>query len=112
MFAAGHNPSSGVTTGSGAGMEEIIANIGESHDVTPLVTGGHDVGEWRERRGSNPLQINKNRAKSEAASPIASLVSVSLGHDLSQVVTAWSKLPDPLKAAILAIVKSAKEDGK
>jgi hypothetical protein len=31
-----------------------------------------------------------------------------MGHDLSQVVTAWEKLPASLKAAILAIVKSAK----
>jgi hypothetical protein len=30
-----------------------------------------------------------------------------MGHDLSQVATAWAKLSDPLKAAILAIVKSA-----
>jgi hypothetical protein len=30
-----------------------------------------------------------------------------LGRDLSQVVTAWVKLPAPLKAAILAIVNSA-----
>jgi hypothetical protein len=29
-----------------------------------------------------------------------------LGRDLSQVVTAWAKLPGPLKAAILAIVNS------
>ena len=43
MFTAGHNPSSGVTTGNGAGMEKVIANIGESHNVTPLVTSGHNV---------------------------------------------------------------------
>ncbi len=32
-------------------------------------------------------------------------ISVPLSPDLSQVVTAWEKLPAPLKAAILAIVK-------
>jgi hypothetical protein len=34
-------------------------------------------------------------------------ISVVLGHDLSRVVTAWDKLPPPLKAAILAIVDVA-----
>ena len=33
-------------------------------------------------------------------------ISVVLGHDLSRVVTAWDKLPPPLKAAILAIVNT------
>jgi len=31
----------------------------------------------------------------------------ALGRDLSCVVAAWSKISDPLKAAILAIVSSA-----
>jgi len=34
-------------------------------------------------------------------------ISVPSSHDLSQVVTAWDKLPAPLKAAILAIINSA-----
>jgi hypothetical protein len=33
-------------------------------------------------------------------------------HDLSQVVTAWAKLPAPLKAAILAIVRTAADSSK
>jgi hypothetical protein len=33
-------------------------------------------------------------------------ISVAACPDLSQVVTAWAKLPAPLKAAILAIVGS------
>jgi hypothetical protein len=36
-----------------------------------------------------------------------SQISVSSSPELSQVVTAWDKLPAPLKAAILAIVNSA-----
>src|ERR1035441_864559 len=43
MVAAGHNPSSGVTTGDGAGMEKVIANIGESHVVALPVTSGHNM---------------------------------------------------------------------
>jgi hypothetical protein len=37
----------------------------------------------------------------------ASQISVAPGHDLARVVTAWDKLPSPLKAAILAIVDAA-----
>jgi hypothetical protein len=37
-------------------------------------------------------------------------ISVSSGHDLAQVVTAWAKLPSPLKAAILAIIHSTFPD--
>ena len=32
-----------------------------------------------------------------------------LGPDLTRVVTVWSKLPAPLKAAILAIVNSSED---
>ena len=63
--------------------------------------------KWRERRGSNPLQTAECGVNHEVASPIASSVGVTLGHDLAQVVAAWSKLSAPLKAAILAIVNSA-----
>ena len=34
-------------------------------------------------------------------------IPVNVGPDLSRVVTAWEKLPAPLKAAILAIVGTA-----
>ena len=37
----------------------------------------------------------------------ASHISGALVHDLTRVVTAWDKLPPPLKAAILAIVDAA-----
>jgi hypothetical protein len=39
-------------------------------------------------------------------SQIASQEPGTLGHDVARVVTAWAKLPAPLKAAILAIVDS------
>jgi integrase len=54
MVGAGHNPSSGVTTGDGSGKKKVIANIGESRVVALHVTSGHNIVEWRERRGSNP----------------------------------------------------------
>jgi hypothetical protein len=37
---------------------------------------------------------------------IRAQITDALGRDLSQVVAAWSKIPVPLKAAILAIVNS------
>jgi len=40
-------------------------------------------------------------------------IPVVLGHDLSRVLTAWDKLPPPLKAAILAIVDAGiKKEGR
>jgi hypothetical protein len=36
----------------------------------------------------------------------ASQESGVLSHDLARVVTAWNKLPSPLKAAVLAIVNA------
>jgi hypothetical protein len=50
---------------------------------------------------------NNDAAKTATPSQIASQEPVTAGHDLSKVVTAWEKLSAPLKAAILAIVKSA-----
>jgi integrase len=54
LVTTSHNSSSGVTTDSGSEMEQSVASMGDSHDVTPLVTSGHNVEAWRERRGSNP----------------------------------------------------------
>ena len=54
LFPASHDPSLAGTPASGVGANEIAVNSGESHVLAPLVTSGHNVGEWRERRGSNP----------------------------------------------------------
>jgi len=42
-----------------------------------------------------------------AHTQIRAQIPDALGRDLSQVVASWSKLPAPLKAAILAIVNSS-----
>jgi hypothetical protein len=47
------------------------------------------------------------QGNSDGDSQRDSQTSVPLSPELSQVVTAWEKLPAPLKAAILAIVKTA-----
>jgi hypothetical protein len=48
-------------------------------------------------------KFNDCKGKTAAPSPIASPVVA----ELLKVVSAWSKLPEPLKAAILAIVNSS-----
>ena len=61
-------------------------------------------GERGIRTPQNPANNNGNPhddAQIDSQFPVAS------SPDLSQVVTAWAKLPAPLKAAILAIVKTA-----
>ena len=54
MGATGHNASLAVTNGSGAKVDKAFISKGESHDLTPVVTTGHDTEKWREWRGSNP----------------------------------------------------------
>jgi hypothetical protein len=65
------------------------------------------IKEWSERQDSNlskPLDsqlVTKPNAQRDSQTPVHSL------HDLAQVVTAWPKLPTPLKAAVLAIINSS-----
>jgi hypothetical protein len=47
-----------------------------------------------------------------ANTQIRAQITDALGRDLSQVVAAWSKLPSPLKAAILVIVHSSTSSGE
>jgi hypothetical protein len=60
-------------------------------------------GERGIRTPQNPANNNGNPHDDSQRD---SQISVSSSPELSQVVTAWDKLPAPLKAAILAIVKS------
>ena len=39
---------------SGVKMDKAVVNIGESHAVAFHVASGHNLENWRERRGSNP----------------------------------------------------------
>jgi hypothetical protein len=63
--------------------------------------------KWSERQDSNLQKTPDSPRNSNGDTQRDSQTPVALGHDLSQVVTAWEKLPAPLKAAILAIVKTA-----
>ncbi|MGB7768538.1 MAG: hypothetical protein WBN22_06755 [Verrucomicrobiia bacterium] len=62
--------------------------------------------KWSERQDLNPSPTTDSQALTEADTQRASQTPVAPLHGLSQVVTAWAKLPELLKAAILAIVKS------
>jgi hypothetical protein len=61
---------------------------------------------WLQRQGSNLRKSSKTKEKSKGDAQRDTQRLVPLGRDLSLVVTAWSKLPAPLKTAILAIVQS------
>jgi hypothetical protein len=54
----------------------------------------------------NLQRISDSLGNANGNAQIDAQILVALGHDLSQVVMAWAKLPAALKAAILAIVNS------
>jgi hypothetical protein len=74
--------------------------------VTPW-RGESNEGKWSERQDLNLQKTPDSVENPNGDTQRDSQTPVVLGPDLSQVVTAWVKLPAPLKAAILAIVKSA-----
>jgi len=62
---------------------------------------------WRRGGDSNPTVLPVNKGESHGDSRIDSRNSIPSCPDLSQVVTAWAKLSAPIKAAILALVRTA-----
>jgi hypothetical protein len=66
----------------------------------------------RYRGFESPSLRHISQGDSEAGTQLGTQAKVAACHQLAQVVSAWAKLSTPLKAAILAIVNSAKEDGK
>jgi hypothetical protein len=88
-------------------MRNLGGSIGIAALTTMIARGAQATrrcwsGIWARTRDKS----NVYKGETDAASQIASQNPVALGHDLSQVVTAWGKLPVPLKAAILAIIKT------
>jgi hypothetical protein len=86
---------------------KTVGNIGENHEESRAVTTGQKNGNGGERGIRTPHFPTHNKGNPHNDTQIDSQISVSSSHDLSRIVTAWSKLPAPLKAAILAIVNSA-----
>jgi hypothetical protein len=70
------------------------------HRENPLVKYGGERGIRTPTKGPDSL------AKTDEHTEKHTEISVVLGHDLTLIVTSWSKLSPSLKAAILAIVGS------
>jgi len=68
---------------------------------------GNELKKWSERQDLNPSPTTDSQAVTADDTQRASQTPVAPLHGLSQVVIAWAKLPELLKAAILVIVKSA-----
>ena len=79
---------------------EFREPIRESPSDFPIKNGG-------ERGIRTPQNPANNNGNPHDDAQIDSQIPVASSPELSQVVTAWEKLPAPLKTAILAIVKTA-----
>jgi hypothetical protein len=92
---------------SDLGVYNISATRKATLSLSERVTGLTESKNGGSGGARTRCKINENEAEIERPSQIASQNMVALSPDLSQVVTAWEKLPASIKAAILAIVKSA-----
>jgi hypothetical protein len=86
---------------------KTIGNIDGNHGASSIVTFGHENETGGERGIRTPHNPANNNGNPHDDAQIDSQILVASSPELSQVVTAWAKLPAPLKAAILAIVKTA-----
>ena len=69
----------------------------------------HDALKWSERQDLNLSTRPNNQEVTSGDTQRDTQNAVAPLHDLSQVVTAWPRLSAPLKAAILAIVRTVME---
>jgi hypothetical protein len=88
-------------------IENSIEKIGKNHRDSQLVTMSREKSNWRREGDSNPTVLPVNKGESHGDSRIDSRNPIPSCPDLAQVVTAWAKLSSPIKAAILALVKTA-----
>jgi hypothetical protein len=79
---------------------DVATNTKNSTKPLVLLNGG-------ERGIRTPQNPANNNGNPHDDAQIDSQIPVASSPELSQVVTAWEKLPAPLKTAILAIVKTA-----
>jgi hypothetical protein len=70
---------------------------------------GGEKGKWSERQDLNLSKAVVLSGNSQGDAQIDAQSLIPLGRDLARVVTVWSKLSSPLKAAILAIVNSSED---
>jgi len=69
-------------------------------------------GKWGEKNGGSGGARTRDKSNKDGAdigvpSQIASQNPVSLGQELTRVVTAWAKLPAELRSGILAMIAAA-----
>jgi len=107
LGASGEVVSPSVTKNGGIKTENRIENSGESLRDSRLVAASHEDSRWRREGDSNLTILHANKGESHGDSRIDSRNPITACPELSQVVTAWAKLPAPIKAAILALVKTA-----
>ena len=95
----------------GVRHDNSVANGATAHKNYLFTKGMVAAGTffWRVRQDLNLKGAAKIKGNSKSDAQRDAQKLVPLGHDLTQVVIAWSKLPASLKAAILAIVKSVGE---
>lgn len=109
LGASGHAASQPVIEVNGGEVDGTSVNVGQSHDVTQAVTN------WLERKWRAQQELNLPKTAhlpSESAGTVPRAVpNKQVSAELTEVVTAWHSLAEPLKAAVLAIVRSSAGGG-
>lgn len=107
LVSAGQNASLPVTMSGGPEVAKSLATIGECHHAALAGTMGQNCVSGGSGGARTRNEFNKHGPATDLPSQGASQeAGTASSEDLPKVVTAWAKLPSPLKAAILAIVNS------
>ena len=111
LGADGHSVSPADTSPETVNDAGTRMDTGFRHDSAQLGTMSHETGDGarcRVRTGRTPAE---HQALAQAYSPHYSPgTERALGPELSEVIAAWPLLAGPLKAAVLAIVRSVGTD--
>jgi len=99
-----------VTDGEDDDLRETIASIDESHDLALAGAPGQKIEKMEagfEPLTQSPSSLNKTNTGSHPRSQGNKSPS-----DLQEIIAVWLILPDPLKAAVLAIIRSVAGGGR
>lgn len=99
-----------VTMGSGLDVEQSPVNIGESHGLAGAVTA-EQFAKWYAQQELNPPRSTAAIDVSDTTVP-KTVPTPQIPPGLAEVVTAWRDLTEPLKVAVLAIIRSVKGGGR
>jgi hypothetical protein len=98
----------GLSVNKGRNQGNPAIRLGHNHQQKERVSAKSRKQIHGGERGiRTPHFPTDNKGNPHDDAQIDSQFPVASSPELSQVVTAWAKLPAPLKAAILAIVKTA-----